>query len=178
MQAYHCVLDVGKRLLLPGQQELTSFVPCSIAVFGMDPVLVFVLAAIGNLLPVPLLLLGLGPLADAAANIKPLKKSLDWMFERARAQGAAWKENEFWALALFVGVPLPGTGAWSGAIGAFVLGMSFWDAMAANFAGILIAGALMVTLTLMGWAGLAVGAAVLLGAPAAALMLKGKKASA
>jgi uncharacterized membrane protein len=144
----------------------------------MDPLTVFVLAAVGNLLPVPLLLLSLGPVTRAAANIKPLKKLLDKIFERARSQGAAWKENEFWALALFVGVPLPGTGAWSGAIGAFVLGMGFWDAVAANFMGILIAGALMVTLTLMGWTGLLVGGAILLGAPALALLMKARKSSA
>lgn len=144
----------------------------------MDPLTVFAIAAVGNLLPVPLLLLSLGPLARAAANYGPLKRVLDRVFARARSQGAAWKENEFWALALFVGVPLPGTGAWSGAIGAFVLGMSFRDAVGANLVGILIAGALMVTLTLMGWAGLLVGGAVLLGAPAAALLLKGKKTQA
>merc|ERR1719482_567923 len=66
------------------------------------------------------------------------------------------------ALALFVGVPAPGTGAWTGAIIAYLLDMPFGTAMASCFAGVLLAAAIMTTLTLAGQAGALVALAVLL----------------
>lgn len=96
------------------------------------------------------------------------------VFERSRNQGAAWKKNEFWALTLFVGLPLPGTGAWSGALGAFVLGMPFAKAFLANLVGVCMAGSIVTSLTMMGWKGLAIALVVFIGLPAIAV-LRGKQ---
>ena len=65
------------------------------------------------------------------------------------------------ALALFVGVPAPGTGAWTGAIIAYLLDMPFTTAMASILAGVVLAGAIMTTLTLAGKVGALVALGVL-----------------
>jgi len=152
--------------------------PFRLNVLGMEPASVFALACAGNMLPVPLILLALGPLARALSSVPALRRILEHVFERARNQGAAWGQgNAFWALALFVGVPLPGTGAWSGAFAAYVLGMPLAQALGANLVGVLIAGALMTTLSLLGWRGLWIASAVLLGGPLLALaarLLRGR----
>ncbi|CAM9659923.1 unnamed protein product, partial [Phaeothamnion confervicola] len=70
-------------------------------------------------------------------------------------------ENQALALTLFVGIPLPGTGAWTGAMGAFLLGMPFQKAMLSIFAGVAAAGTIMSALTLAGRTGAIVATAVL-----------------
>jgi uncharacterized membrane protein len=134
--------------------ELRGAIPVGIVVLEQHPVLVFLLSAIGNMLPVPLVLVSLGPLRQALGGIRPLARTLDSILSRARRQASEFKsEHVFWALVLFVGVPLPGTGAWSGAIVSYVLGLPFWTAMAANGMGVLIAGILVTVLSCMGFAG-------------------------
>ena len=99
-------------------------------------------------------MLALGPLSRAFERVPRLHAAVQKVLQRAKDQASTWgKDNVFWALALFVGVPLPGTGAWSGAVVAFVLGMPLTSGLAANALGVLIAGALVTTLTCMGWAG-------------------------
>ena len=65
------------------------------------------------------------------------------------------------ALALFVGVPAPGTGAWTGAIIAYLLDMPFGTAMASIFSGVLLAAVIMTVLTLAGKVGALVALGVL-----------------
>ncbi|MCK4964880.1 MAG: small multi-drug export protein, partial [Dehalococcoidia bacterium] len=59
-------------------------------------------------------------------------------------------------LVLFVAIPLPVTGAWTGSIVAFLLGLSFWRAFPAIFLGVVIAGVIVTTLTVIGWWGAAI----------------------
>lgn len=134
--------------------ELRGAIPVGIVVFHMHPALVLFLSFIGNMLPVPLLLLGLGPLTSSFSRFPALQRVLDQALERARNQAAEWgSQNVVRALALFVGVPLPGTGAWSGAVIAFVLGLPLWEGMLGNAVGVLLAGTLVTVLSCMGWPG-------------------------
>lgn len=134
--------------------ELRGAVPVGIVVLGMHPLIVLLLAVLGNMLPVPVIVGGLGPLSKSLDHVPALKNSLDGILHRAQRQVDSWgTRNVFWALAIFVGIPLPGTGAWSGAIAAFVLGLPFWYGVAANGVGVLIAGVLVTALSCMGWAG-------------------------
>ncbi|GMH38697.1 hypothetical protein BSKO_06581 [Bryopsis sp. KO-2023] len=153
--------------------ELRGAIPVSVAVLGMEPLKVLGLAILGNMIPVPFILLFLGPLSNALSRFEVCKKAFDRIFERSRNQGAAWKKNEFWALTLFVGLPLPGTGAWSGAIGAFVLGMPFLKAIFANLLGVCLAGGIVTSLTMLGWKGLAIAIVVFIGIPAIAMLRGG-----
>mmetsp|Transcript_14494 Transcript_14494/g.40822 ORF Transcript_14494/g.40822 Transcript_14494/m.40822 type:complete len:214 (+) Transcript_14494:418-1059(+) len=131
--------------------ELRGAIPVSILILKLDPVLVFVLAILGNMVPVPLILLGFEPLAKWGSQQSPrVKKFFDWLFERSRNKAAAWKDHEFAALVAFVGVPFPGTGAWSGSMVSCVLGMPFWKAFAANFLGVVAAALIVLAITLFG----------------------------
>jgi uncharacterized membrane protein len=135
--------------------ELRGAIPLGVAVLGFHPATALGLAIVGNMLPVPLILASLGPLTRAAASMPRARRVVDTLLRRAQGYAESWgEENTFWALALFVGVPLPGTGAWTGAMASWVLGMPFVDSCAANFAGVCIAGVLVTALTCMGWAGL------------------------
>ncbi|CAI7753735.1 unnamed protein product [Closterium sp. NIES-53] len=127
---------------------------------GMEPLVASSLAVLGNMVPVPFLLTLLGPATTTLARINPsLKALLNSFLEHSRAKAAPIAEFQWLGLALFVAVPLPGTGAWSGAIGAYILGMPFWEALTANLAGVMLAGVLvnlLVTLPLQQALGLAV----------------------
>ncbi|CAI5472310.1 unnamed protein product [Closterium sp. Yama58-4] len=127
---------------------------------GMEPLVASSLAVLGNMVPVPFLLTLLGPATTTLANLNPrLKSLLNSFLDHSRAKAAPIAEFQWLGLALFVAVPLPGTGAWSGAIGAYILGMPFWEALTANLAGVVLAGVLvnlLVTLPLEQALGLAV----------------------
>ena len=134
--------------------ELRGAIPVGIAVLHLNPLVVLTLAFIGNMLPVPLIMAALGPLSQAFERFPRLHNFVQKALVRAQNQAAEWGTgNAFWGLAMFVGVPLPGTGAWSGAAVAFVLGMPYVTGILANAIGVLIAGTLVTVLSCMGWAG-------------------------
>ena len=146
--------------------ELRGAIPVGIVLFELNPAVVFCLAAIGNMLPVPIIMGVLGPLLRSAEGMPRLHSALDRVLQRAKHQAEDWGSgNVFWALAFFVGVPLPGTGAWSGAVVAWVMGMQLRDGVLANGMGVLIAGLLVTVLSCMGWAGFWLAAMVLLVVP-------------
>lgn len=78
------------------------------------------------------------------------KKVMDGLFESTRRKAAPVQEFEWLGLMLFVAVPFPGTGAWTGAMVASVLGMPFGQAMTANFLGVVMAGLLVNLLVNLG----------------------------
>lgn len=96
-----------------------------------------------NMVPVPFIVLYLKKLAIFLAGTnKSASKLLDLLFERAKDKAGPVKEFQWLGLMLFVAVPFPGTGAWTGAIIASVLDMPFWSAVSANFVGVVLAGLL------------------------------------
>ncbi|MCO5569009.1 hypothetical protein L7F22_022715 [Adiantum nelumboides] len=117
----------------------------------MDPFKVSVLSVLGNMVPVPLLILYLEKTAKLLSNkSSTAKKMVDAFFESTRKKAAPVQEFEWLGLMLFVAVPFPGTGAWTGAMVASVLGMPFWEAMSANFCGVVMAGLLVNLLVNLG----------------------------
>jgi len=101
------------------------------------------LSIIGNLIPVLPILLLLGPISEWGSRFPLGKRFFDWLFARARSKSEKVKRYETFGLTLFVCIPLPVTGAWTGAAIAFVLGIKTRDAFLAITAGVLIAGAIM-----------------------------------
>jgi len=101
------------------------------------------LSIIGNLIPVLPILLLLGPISEWGSRFPLGKRFFDWLFARARSKSEKVKRYETFGLTLFVCIPLPVTGAWTGAAIAFVLGIRTRDAFLAITAGVLIAGAIM-----------------------------------
>lgn len=103
----------------------------------------FIWAVVGNMIPIPFILLLLGPISEWLRHrFGIMDRFFTWLFARTRRKHS--KSFERWrdlALCFFVAIPLPGTGAWSGALAAFVFGVPFWRAIAAITCGVLMAGA-------------------------------------
>lgn len=142
--------------------ELRGSIPVGINVFKMNPVLVYFLSVAGNMVPVPFILLLLGPVSQFCMRFKIGRIFFDWLFTRTRRKGADIEKYETLGLTIFVAIPLPATGAWTGAMAAFLLGMQFHHAMLSALFGVLIAGVIMTTLSLMGWMGAAIAGIVLI----------------
>ncbi|MFC1957794.1 COG2426 family protein, partial [Chloroflexota bacterium] len=142
--------------------ELRGAIPVAINMFGMPWYSAFSLALIGNLLPVPFILLFLGAITRRLSKIAFFQRVLKRLFEHTRRRGRIVEKYERIGLALFVGIPLPVTGAWTGSIAASIFGLPFKHAFPAIFAGVFVAGVIVTCLSLLGWVG-AVVAGVALG---------------
>lgn len=123
---------------------------------------IFFYAVLGNMLPVPFILLLLGPISALCMKVPIGQTFFDWLFARTRRKTADIEKYETLGLTLFVAVPLPVTGAWTGAMAGWLLGLSFPHAMLSIFLGVLIAGVIMTALALLGWIGAALAGIVLL----------------
>ena len=106
-------------------------------------------AVIGNFVPVIPLLLFLGPASNRLRKYRIFDTFFHWLFARTRRRGRVVERYEALGLVLFVAIPLPVTGAWTGTVAAFLFGIRFWYALPAVIGGILIAG-VVVTLASVG----------------------------
>jgi uncharacterized membrane protein len=138
--------------------ELRGALPVAINVFHFPWYYAFLLAVAGNLLPVPFLLLFLNSIARVLRRFAIFDRLLNWIFTRTRRKGQIVEKYERVGMAIFVGIPLPLTGAWTGAILAVLLGMKFKSAFLSITAGVLIAGVIVLCLSLLGWAGAIIAA--------------------
>lgn len=117
----------------------------------LNPLLLTVLSILGNMVPVPFIVLYLKKFATfVAGKNHTASRFLDMLFERAKEKAGPVEEFQWLGLMLFVAVPFPGTGAWTGAIIASVLDMPFWPAVTANFFGVVGAGLLVILLVNLG----------------------------
>ena len=97
------------------------------------------ICVIGNLLPIPFILLLIEKVLDLMEKIPGLCKIARWVRQKADKNKGQIEKFGFWGLALFVGIPLPGTGAWTGSLVAALLHMKFGKAIAAILVGIAMA---------------------------------------
>ena len=98
---------------------------------------------IGNIIPVPFILLLITPIFNWMKGTKHLKPFVERMEARAMKKSDQIEKYEFLGLVLFVGIPLPGTGAWTGSLLAALLGMKFKKAFPAVLLGIALASVIM-----------------------------------
>ncbi|XP_050373961.1 uncharacterized protein LOC126791544 [Argentina anserina] len=117
----------------------------------LKPVMLTVLAVLGNMVPVPIIILYLKKIATfLAGKNEATSRLLDLLFVKAKKKAGPVEEFQWLGLMLFVAVPFPGTGAWTGAIIASILDMPFWSAVSANFFGVVLAGLLVNLLVNLG----------------------------
>lgn len=131
--------------------ELRGAIPVAITQFHFSWYYAFLLAVIGNLLPVPFILLFLDTVSKFLSKVDIFKRGLQWLFEHTRRRGKIVKRYERIGLMLFVAIPLPITGAWTGSLIAVLFGIRFKHAFLSIFAGILISGTIVTCATLLGW---------------------------
>ena len=101
------------------------------------------LCIIGNIIPVPFILLLITPVFKWMKGTKTFKPLVDKLENKAMSKKDQIEKYEFWGLVLFVGIPLPGTGAWTGSLIAALLGMKFKKAFPAVVIGICMATVIM-----------------------------------
>ena len=131
--------------------ELRLALPVAIIGLEMPWYYALPLAIIGNLLPVPIILLFLDAISRCLSKIGFLERFLRWLFEHTRKRGRIVEKYERIGLALFVAIPLPVTGAWTGSLVAVLFGLKFRHAFLSIFIGVLIAGVIVTCATLLGW---------------------------
>jgi uncharacterized membrane protein len=148
--------------------ELRGGIPAGVAL-GMPVWKAAVIAVIGNMIPIPFILWFLDPCSRwLSRHSKTMERFFNWLFARTRRKHT--KSFERWrefALMIFVGIPLPVTGAWSGAVAAFVFGIPNRIALPFIFFGVCIAAVVVSLATsfsfLLGWQGSLVFFALLTG---------------
>ena len=102
-----------------------------------------VFSAIGNILPIPFILLFVEKVFDWLRPTKLFGPLVEKLEKRALSKSDSIKKAEFWGLALFVGIPLPGTGGWTGSLAASLLKIDIKKASLAILLGIAIASTIM-----------------------------------
>ncbi|MFH0797256.1 MAG: small multi-drug export protein [Candidatus Omnitrophota bacterium] len=118
--------------------ELRGAIPYGLSQ-GLPLKWVLVTAIVGNFIPVIPVYWGIQKLARYLSKFPSAKKFFDWLFERSRRKAKGIECSEFLGLAIFVGIPLPMTGAWTGAIISSLLGIPPKRAIPSVTLGILIA---------------------------------------
>ncbi|MCD6473681.1 MAG: small multi-drug export protein [Thermoplasmata archaeon] len=130
--------------------ELRGAIPFGIA-NGLPLWITLFISILGNMLPVPFILIFLHPVERFLRRWKFWNNLMDKIFEYTRRKTK--KSIEKWeslALILFVAIPLPVTGAWTGSLAAYLFGLNFKKSMACIFAGVLIASVIVTIATLAG----------------------------
>lgn len=131
--------------------ELRGAIPIAVGVYGIKPLDAFILSVTGNMIPVIPLLLFLEPVSNFLRRWNFWDRFFTWLFGRThRNHSETFEKYGTLALAVFVAVPLPMTGAWSGCAAAFVFGIKFRNALLAITSGVIAAGVIVTLLTVAG----------------------------
>ena len=133
--------------------ELRGAIPYGV-LFGLPLWQTFVIAIVGNMLPVPIIFFFARRVLEWGADKPVIGKFFTFFLEKGHKGGAKLQAKAgrglYWALLLFVGIPLPGTGAWTGTLAASLLDMDFKKSVLACMGGVLLAGVIMGVLSLLG----------------------------
>lgn len=129
--------------------ELRGAIPIGF-LLKMPPLETFLLSILGNMLPVLPILLFLNPLFRSLRKNRVFSRLADRLYVRTMAKSGQVKRYGPIGLALFVGVPLPGTGAWTGAILAALLNIPARHAFPAILIGTVLAGGIVTALCMLG----------------------------
>ena len=126
--------------------ELRGAIPYGV-IFGLPLWSTYIIAIIGNMIPVPFIFLFARKILEWGADKPVIGKFFTFCLEKGHKGGQKLKATAgrglFIALLLFVGIPLPGTGAWTGTLAASLLDMDFKESVLACMGGVLLAGCIM-----------------------------------
>lgn len=126
--------------------ELRGAIPVAFAL-GLDLVPSYIVSIVGNLLPVPFILLLITRVCNLLKKTKLLRWFPEWLEEKVSKNEEKVTKYKNLGLFLFVAIPLPGTGAWTGALVASFIGYKFKDAFISILLGVLTAGIIMSALS-------------------------------
>ena len=126
--------------------EIRGAIPVGVAQ-GLDPWLAYIIGAVGNMLPIPFLILLTRKVIEWLKKHNVLVRFTSWLERKGEEKAKTVKAYSFWGLLILVAIPLPGTGAWTGALVASLLNMRLKDALPAILLGVLIAGLIVLAVT-------------------------------
>src|SRR5574344_1297932 len=131
--------------------ELRGAIPYAVG-FGLPLIPSYIIAILGNMLPVPFIYLFARKILEWGSNKKYTKKFFTWCLKKGEKGGQKLEKSAgkgiYVALLLFVGIPLPGTGAWTGTLAASILDLDFKKSVLAVMGGVILAGIIMGVISL------------------------------
>lgn len=130
--------------------ELRGAIPWGIFMLHMPPVEVFFLCWLGSIVPAPFILLLIQKILGWMRRSRHFAGLAHWLDKKALKGSKKIARYKFWGLTIFVAIPLPGTGVWTGCLAASFLEMDFKQAMLSVILGSAIAGVVVTTLCQMG----------------------------
>lgn len=163
--------------------ELRGAIPIAEG-FGLNIFLYYPIAILGNMLPVPVIYLFARKVLEFGKDKKIIGKFFTWCIEKGEKGGeklrkSAGNKGIFFALLLFVGIPLPGTGAWTGTLAASFLKLDFKTSISAVTLGVLLAGIIMSCgsklISILGWFGVIAIVSVILVIVLVSIFVKKRK---
>lgn len=147
MKKYLIVLLISMVPLL----ELRGAIPYAVG-FGLPLIPSYIIAVIGNMIPVPFIFLFARRILEWGKDKPLIGGFFTWCLEKGERGGRKLEEKAgqglYVALLLFVGIPLPGTGAWTGTLAASFLNMDFKKSVLCVMAGVILAGVIMLAASL------------------------------
>ena len=130
--------------------ELRGAIPIAVGM-GLPKLPAYILAILGNMVPVPFIYLFARKLLNWGKDKKVIGKFCKWCLNKGEKAGkkleSKTKSGVYLAVLLFVGIPLPGTGAWTGTLGASILDLDFKKTVIAVMGGVLLAGLIMMAIS-------------------------------
>jgi len=132
--------------------ELRAALPIALLSYKMNILPAYILSVLGNMIPVfVLILFWKYSVKFFMQNFKICEKFFNWLFERTRKKFAG-KYNKWGKLALviFVAIPLPMTGAWTGSLAAWLFGFKYWESVLLIFLGVCVSGIIVSLISLGG----------------------------
>ncbi|MCQ2182938.1 MAG: small multi-drug export protein [Bacteroidales bacterium] len=147
MKKYLLVLLISMVPLI----ELRGAIPYAVG-FGLPTVPSYIVAVIGNMIPVPFIFLFARKILEWGKDKKYIGRFFTWCLEKGEKGGRKIEEKAgkglYVALLLFVGIPLPGTGAWTGTLAASILNLDFKKSVLVVTCGVILAGVIMLAASL------------------------------
>ena len=128
--------------------ELRGAIPVAMGLLGMTWWESLIYAILGNMIPIPFFLLFMEKITNLLNKWSFTRKLLTKIFARTRSKSKVIERYEEIGLTLFVAIPLPVTGAWTGSLAAYIFGLKFWKSLLCALAGVTIAGFVVTILTL------------------------------
>ena len=133
--------------------EIRGAIPYAV-IWGLPLIPSIIVAILGNMVPVPIIFLFARKVLEWGKDKPVIGGFFTWCLEKGEKGGRKLEAKAgrglYWALFLFVGIPLPGTGAWTGMLAASILNMDFRKSTLAALGGVLLAGTIMLVLSLLG----------------------------
>lgn len=130
--------------------ELRGAIPIAVGM-GLPKLTSFIIAIISNMIPVPIIYLFARRILEWGKDKKGIGKFFTWCLNKGKKGGEKLEKKAgkglYFALFLFVGIPVPGTGAWTGTLAASILDLDFKKTVMAVMAGVLLAGLIMMAIS-------------------------------